>query len=163
MAYTPYYATWHDQTTATDTPITAAALNTIEAGITAATHVRATATATTSSLAANASDSSQNITLGQGFTALSIRTTRPARVRLYSTAAARTADLSRAIGTDPASSAGVILDYVTIAANTTYSLSPLVTGANLEASPTDAISMTVTNLDSTTGTVTVTVVWLRTE
>jgi hypothetical protein len=84
-------------------------------------------------------------------------------VRLYETAAARTADLARPVGTDPAADAGVTLDYVTTAAGAVYPLSPLVDGADLDASPDASIPMTVTNNDTTTGTVTVTLVWLRQE
>lgn len=124
---------------------------------------RATATATTSSLAAGASDSSTTITLAKGYVLYSIQTSRPARVRLYETAAAQTADASRAVGVDPVSTAGVVLDYVTPAGGTAYSLSPQVMGTNLESTPSTSISMTVTNNDTTTGTVTVTLVWVRTE
>jgi hypothetical protein len=124
---------------------------------------RATATATTSSLAAGATDSSTTITLGKGYLLYSIQASKPARVRLYTTAAARTADLNRAIGVDPSSSAGVVLDYYATGAGTTYSLSPIVSGTNLESSPSTTISMSVTNMDTTTGTVTVTLVWLGVE
>jgi len=123
---------------------------------------RASASATTSSLAPAAADSTTTITLGKAYLLYSIQCSRPARVRLYDTAAHRTADLGRTAGTDPASDAGVILDFY--AADTSvHSLSPLVDGANLETVPTTAISMTVTNYDTATGTVTVTLTYLRTE
>lgn len=124
---------------------------------------RALATATTSSLALGASDSTTTIAMSCGYRLYSISTSRPARVRLYTTTAARTADLGRVIGTDPASTAGVVLDFVTTAASTTYSLSPLVDGADLEGTPSANIPMTVTNNDTSTGTVTVTLNWLQTE
>lgn len=125
---------------------------------------RQTATATTSSLAPNAVDSTTTIAMSKGYLLYSIATSVPARVRLYTTAAACSADLSRAAGNDPLSSAGVVLDYVTTTANTVYPLSPMVFGANEESSPSSSISMTVQNLSpATTATVTVTLVWLKEE
>lgn len=127
------------------------------------TSARATATATTSSLANLAKDSTTTISLGKAYKLYSISTSVPSRVELYTTTAARTADLTRAAGVDPASTAGVVLDYVTAAGGTTYSLSPVVEGVNLESSPTNTIAMTVTNLSGSTNTVTVTLVWLKEE
>lgn len=124
--------------------------------------VRASAAATTSSLAPAAVDSTTTITLGKSFRLYSIQTSRPARVRLYATAAALAADASRGIGTDPNSDAGVILDYVT-ADTSVHTLSPLVDGANLESSVSASISMSVTNQDVSTGTITVTFNTLREE
>jgi hypothetical protein len=119
---------------------------------------RVTCTATTGSLAAGATDSGTSITVATDYTLYTIATSRPARVRLYQTAAARTADLSRPVGTDPASTAGVTLEFVTAGGGVTYPLSPLVDGASLETTPSSDIPMTVTNNDSVTGAVTVTVV-----
>jgi hypothetical protein len=89
---------------------------------------RVTCTATTGSLAAGATDSGTSITVATDYTLYTIATSRPARVRLYQTAAARTADLSRPVGTDPASTAGVTLEFVTAGGGVTYPLSPLVDG-----------------------------------
>lgn len=125
-------------------------------------NTRATATATTVSLATGAADTTTAITLSKGYVLYSIQTSRKARVTLYETAAAMAADATRAVGTDPASSAGVVFDYVTAAAATTYSLSPPPVGVNLESVPSTSISMRVTNAD-TTGTVVVTLIYVRTE
>jgi hypothetical protein len=132
-------------------------------GFVSVAQARQTATATTSSLAANAQDSTTTITLSKGYMLYSISTSRPARVCLYETSAAKTADLSRVRGVDPLSNAGVVLDYVTVAGSTVYTLSPIVAGINNEGSPSSTISMAVTNLDSSTGTVVVTLVWLQVE
>lgn len=134
----------------------------VEDAVTDLRRSRTTASATTSSLAATAEDSTTTIALAVGYRLYSIQTSRPARVRLYATAAAKTADAGRVLGVDPAADAGVVLDYVT--PNTSvHSLSPFVDGANLEASPSSTISMSVTNKDSSTGTVAVTLSYLRTE
>jgi hypothetical protein len=123
---------------------------------------RATAAQATSSLAAGATDSTTTITLAKAYRLYSIQTSRPARVRLYETAAQLTADLARAVGTDPAGDAGVVLEFVSTD-TAVHTLSPLVDGANLEAVPSTAISMAVTNNDTVTGTVTVTLVWIKAE
>jgi hypothetical protein len=118
---------------------------------------RATATATTASLANGATDSAGTISLGTTYRLLSIQTSRPARVRLYTTVAARTADLSRAVGTDPASDAGVALEYVTVD-TAAHSLSPMVIAASMEAAPVSAIPMSVTN-NGSVGTVNISLIW----
>jgi hypothetical protein len=125
-----------------------------------ASATRVSCAATSSSLAAAATDSTTSIVIATDFRLYTIATSRPARVRLYQTAAARTADLARAVGTDPAGTAGVTFEFVTTAGGVTYPLSPLVDGASLESTPTSSIPMTVTNNDTVTGTVTVTVVAL---
>jgi hypothetical protein len=121
--------------------------------------VRTVTTATTTSLAPAATNSTTAITIAKTFTVLNIQTSRPARVRLYATAAARTADLSRPTGTDPASDAGVLLEYITTD-TAVHGLSPMPDGASMEATPTANIPMTVTNNDTVTGTVTVTLTTL---
>jgi hypothetical protein len=124
--------------------------------------VRKTATHTTSSLANNASEQS-TISMATGYRLLKISTSVAARVEIYTTAAAQTADASRAVGTDPGVGAGVILDYVTTSGLLTAELSPMVDGFSLESSPSTSISLTTTNLSGSTGTVTVTLTYIRTE
>lgn len=123
---------------------------------------RAVANATTTSLAPNALTTGTPIVLAVGYRLLSISTTRPARVRLYISPDLRDADEVRAIGVDPDPASGVTLDYVTSTGD--YEpLNPLVDGVSLELPPTATIPMTVTNLDTTTGTVGVSIGYLRTE
>lgn len=123
---------------------------------------RATANATTATLAPNASTTLTSIVLATGFRIFDISTTKPARVRLYATTALQTVDLARAIGVDPDPGSGVLLDYVTDAGDI-EALNPLVDGMSLETIPSATIPMTVTNLDTTTGLVTVAIGYLRTE
>jgi hypothetical protein len=123
---------------------------------------RTTATATTSSLAAGATDSTTTITLAVGYRLLAVQTSRPARVRLYTTTSKRAADLSRPAGTDPTSDAGCMFEYVT-PDTAVHTLSPLVDGASMESTPSTAIAMSVTNNDTATGSITVTLTWVRTE
>jgi len=124
--------------------------------------VRTTANHTTASLANNAVEQS-TITLAKGYRLMHIQTDVPARVRVYTTAAAQAADATRPVGTDPAAGTGVILDYVTTTSVLAADLSPFADGASMESVPTTAIPVTVTNLSGATHTVTVTLTYIETE
>jgi hypothetical protein len=123
---------------------------------------RTTATKTTASLAAGAREAG-TVVLGWGFRVYKLSTNRPARVRLYDTVAHRDADLARAAATEPTGDHGVLLDYVTQAGALAATLSPLVDGFDGDATLDMAIPITIDNLDSVTGTVSVTLTYVRTE
>ncbi len=117
----------------------------------AAASALSTATYTTATLSAGASEQG-TITLAWGYRIVTVQTSAPARVRLYTTAAARGADVSRAVGIDPGYNAGVVMDALTTG-TTTLMLTPEITGHNLDSSsavipltvtPTGAGSVTVT-------------------
>ena len=112
---------------------------------------RSTATGTTSSLA-DAAQADLDITGFKAYALLTITTDRAARVRLYVTAATRTADASRAEGVDPTSDAGLIAEVITTGAETVI-ISPGAYGFNLESSPTTTIPCRVTNKSGGTSTV----------
>lgn len=119
---------------------------------------RQVATFTTGSLADNASDTG-TVTLAPGYRLLRVATDKPARVRLYTSTAARTGDSSRPPGTDPTGDHGVILDFVTTA-DLDWGLSPTVDGY-LDAGA--DVPWAVTNTSGSTGAVTVTLTWVQTE
>lgn len=100
-----------------------------------------------------------------GYRLYQITTSRPARVRLYTTQGKRNIDVSRPPGNDPGanSNSGLLLDFTTTATLLAADLSPIVDGANMESNPTATAPITVTNNDGTTGAVTVTFTYLRTE
>jgi|MDTC01.1.fsa_nt_gb hypothetical protein len=104
---------------------------------------RSTATGTTGSLA-DAAEADLDITGFKSYALLTITTDRAARVRLYATAATRTADASRAEGVDPTADAGLIAEVITTGAETVI-ISPGAYGFNLESSPTTTIPCRVTN------------------
>lgn len=118
--------------------------------------IRKTAQVATSSLAAGATDSGKTLTVGKGCMAIKIETDYPAWVRIYSTTAAQTADSTRDILTDPLPGSGVLLEVYTVSGALTINLSPAAHCYSLEASPGTTIPITVTNKDSTTRTITVT-------
>ena len=89
--------------------------------------VRQTATITTASLALNTS-AVGTITLGKGYRLLTIDTSSPCRVRIYTNEGDRDADLSRQFGTDRPQGVGLMLEFVSIAGLLAADLSPTVDG-----------------------------------
>lgn len=123
---------------------------------------RATVVKTTASLATSAAETG-TVPLGKGFRLLKVSTDKAARVELYSTAAQMTADAGRAFGVAPTGDHGVILDAQSTSGALTQTVAPAIEGANMESSPSMAISYRITNLDGSTGTVTATFVVVTTE
>ena len=101
---------------------------------------------------ADAAQADLDITGFKSYALLTITTDRAARVRLYVSAATRTADASRAEGVDPTSDAGLIAEVITTGAETVI-ISPGAIGFNLESSPTTNIPCRVTNKSGGTSTV----------
>ena len=122
---------------------------------------RSTKTGNTNSLA-DAAEADLDITGFKAYALLAITTDRAARVRLYVSAATRTADASRAEGVDPTSDAGLIAEVITTGAETVI-ISPGAYGFNLESSPTTTIPCRVTNKSGGTATVQVTLNVLQLE
>ena len=91
-----------------------------------------------------------------------IQTSHAAWVRLYVSAAARTADVSRAQGTDPAYDAGVVTEIITTGSSTVI-MAPAVHGFNDESPVTTNIPVAVTNLSGSSATITVTLTLLQVE
>lgn len=91
-----------------------------------------------------------------------IATNRPARVRLYPTAAMRDADLPRAIGHRPRGNHGRLLEVVTTSDLLEVNLSPTVDVTSVEAFNGDFFA-SITNLDTLERAVVVTYSYFRTE
>jgi len=98
-----------------------------------------------------------------GYRLLNISTDRACRVRLYTTAAKRTADLARPIGTDVDISTdhGLVFEYVSTGAITDYDLSPLVDGYNPAGGT--SVYYSIQNRSGSLGTVVVEFDYIRTE
>ena len=121
---------------------------------------RKTVSVSSSSLAAGASEN-LTVTLGKAFRLFTITTNVPARVRIYSTVAARTADANRVLGWKPAWNAGVIAEIATSTGALSGSL--MIDGANLESTPVSDIAISVTNLSNSASPVTVGFTYIVTE
>jgi hypothetical protein len=104
-----------------------------------------------------------SVTLFSICTCLAISTNRPARVRAYSTAAFRTADLTRPVTQDPYGNVGCLLEVETLTGLLALDLSPAVTLHNLDNPVAATIYWTTQNLDTNTGVVTVTLTLLQEE
>lgn len=123
---------------------------------------RKTVTVNIDSLANNAT-ANILVPLAKGFTIYRTDTSIPYRVRLYSTAAYRTADAARQPGTAPTGDHGVILDTLTTAEKLYDSAAPYPTGVNLEAVPSANIPAAITNKSGSTQAGTVTFIYLPEE
>jgi len=104
--------------------------------------------ATTASIADGASD---NITItgAKSYVLLSIETSHAAWVTVYTSTAARTADASRGINTDPLPGSGVIAEVIT-ASGTTQKMTPGVIGYNDESIAVSDIYLKVENRSGAT-------------
>jgi hypothetical protein len=122
---------------------------------------RNTANGTASALAAN---TATNVTfsVAKSFALLKIQTSCAAWVRIYSDSTSRTADQSRDITSDPASDVNMIAEVVTTSAQTQV-ISPGVIGFNNDDTPTDFVYLRVTNRETSTQNVQVTLTYLPLE
>lgn len=123
--------------------------------------VRATIVHTTAPLAAGATEQSPILAF-PGWRVIMLETNRPARVRLYPTAAKRLADLNRSVGVKPPLNSGRLLELVSAPTMLSFYMNPTVDLA--AADPLDStFYVSVTNLDTVTGPVVTTYTYVRTE
>lgn len=117
--------------------------------------------ATTANINAGAT-ANLTITGFKGYVLYKIATSDAAWVRIYSSSSARTSDISRSEGVDPAPGSGVIAEVITTGVQTIL-MTPAVFGFNNETVPTTDIQIAVTNKGavSTAITVTLTIVQLE--
>jgi hypothetical protein len=110
--------------------------------------------ATTASLSNNTTGN-LSITGFKGYLLFQIQTSHAAWVRIYTNAAARTADADRLEDVDPASNSGVIVEVVTTG-NQTIVVAPGVLGFNNENPVTTTIPVAVTNKSGSSVAITIT-------
>ena len=117
---------------------------------------RSTFTATTASLANNASGD-LTVVAHKSYMLLKIKPSIAAWVVLYVDAASRTADTNRVQGADPAPDAGVIAEVITTTANQEVKMSPGVLGWHQDPGndAVDTVFCKVVNKSGSTGTCTV--------
>ena len=92
-----------------------------------------------------------------------VSTNYSAWVRIYTDAASRTADASRTEGNDPLPGSGVIAEVITTATGLTQLISPGVVGFNNDTITTSTVYLAVTNKDSSSRIITVTLNLLQLE
>jgi cytoskeletal protein CcmA (bactofilin family) len=100
----------------------------------------------------------------KAYSLFKIETSHAAWVRLYTDTTSRTNDASRAYTTDPTPGSGVLAEvYTTTTGSNTFKMTPAVTGWNDDATPSTNIYAKVTNNESTSQDITVTLTILRME
>lgn len=122
---------------------------------------RADATGSTGNIA-DAATANIAITGYKTYSLLKIQSTHAAWIRLYVSAAARTADAGRAEGVDPAPGAGVLAEIVTTGSQTIL-MSPGVFGWNNESPVTTDIACAITNKSGSTANISVTLTLVQLE
>ena len=104
------------------------------------------------------------ITGAKAYSLFKIDTSHAAWVRLYTDTTSRTSDASRAYTTDPTPGSGVLAEvYTTTSGSNTFKMTPAVTGWNDDSTPSTNIYAKVTNNESTSQDITVTLTILRME
>lgn len=115
---------------------------------------------TTSALAAGAT-ATGTLDLAPSYRLLRIATDRPARVRLYTNAAKRDADLDRPIGVKPTGDHGRVFEAILTPELPAFDCSPVVNGFTEDA--TVEVPYSITTTSPAGGAVTVTLLWIPTE
>lgn len=130
---------------------------------------RTTVVSTYTSLAAGATDTSINPTFFKSFRIIGIDITsnKKTRIRLYSTSAARTADLARGytIPIQMGTQSGLICDlyFDQTLATTPWKCTPVLEGSNQDGSVSTTVYASVTNMDTSTQTIVITYTLLQLE
>jgi hypothetical protein len=106
---------------------------------------RSNVTITTGSIA-NGVTVETSFTAYKGYALYKIFTSQGAWVRVYTSQAARTTDASRSIFNDPQPGSGVVAEVVTLNPNETTLMSPATIGWNNEATPSNVIPVSITNI-----------------
>lgn len=122
---------------------------------------RTVASATTASIANNAT---ANISISgyKGYGLYAVQVSAAAWVRIYTSAAARSADTARLQTEYPSSGAGVISEIISSTATTQW-ITPAAIGFSAETTPVTSIQLAVTNLSGATTSIIVTLTLLQLE
>ena len=140
--------------------IDAGGVVTVASGGSVGLQARQSFSGATSSLADNATEN-LNITAYKAYTLLKIETDAEAWVRVYTDAAARTADVTRSEGQDPTPGSGVIAET---RGSGVVRMSPAAFGYNNDSpSATDTVYLAVTNRSGAAATINVTLTAIRLE
>lgn len=137
---------------------------TLRAAISSTSPNAAVANFTTSSLA-NGAIANGTVSMAKTFALLHVSVSQASRLRLYSTAAARTADASRpnSVPPTPGTQHGVLADlYLDTNDKFSWTMAPIALGFNWDATQSSNIYYAVTNLGST-GTINVSMTYVPME
>lgn len=124
------------------------------AGATGGITGRRTVSFATASLAAQGL-TTNDVTINLAASLYQMSVNRPARVRVYGTAAYRSADATRTSETDPTGDHGLLAEVLFATGLLSIAFAPVTQLVNMDGTPTTTLYFAVQNLDTTTGTVTV--------
>ncbi len=124
---------------------------------------RATSSGTTGSIANDASANLDFTSTAKTYALLNITTDKAAWVTLYTTSATRTSDATRNINTDPSPGSGVIAEVITSSSALSQNITPGTIGFNDDGTPADTVYAKVVNKSGSTGTVQVTIKYVKLE
>lgn len=123
---------------------------------------RSTTTAVTATNLAAGGTANLDPVAHKGYVLYGITANQPCRVRLYTTAAARTADANRGQAQPPTANSGLIAEAIFVSAGT-VNFTPAVYGYNNESTPTTTAPIAVDNTGSSTQSIEVTLTVLQLE
>jgi len=124
---------------------------------------RFTASSSTGSIGAGTT-ADITITGAKAYSLLKIETSHAAWIRLYTDTTSRTSDASRLYTTDPTPGSGVLAEaYTTNTGISTFKMTPAVIGWNDDATPSTNIYAKVTNNETTSQNISVTLTIIRIE
>lgn len=125
------------------------------------TPTRETVSVTTTTLTQNQAIS-QTVVGAKGYALYSIQVSAGAWVTVYSSVAARTADATRSVSTDPANGAGILAEIISTSATTQF-FTPAVIGYSAESPPNTNIPLKIVNNTGSSTPITVTLTFLPLE
>lgn len=137
-----------------DTGLTGAAGPTGPAGPTGGVTARRTVSFTTASLAPQGL-TTNDVTINLAASLYKMVVNRPARVRVYGTAAYRSADATRTSDTDATGDHGLLAEVIFATGLLSVAFAPVTQLVNLDSTPTTTLYFAIQNLDTATGTVTI--------
>lgn len=125
------------------------------------TATRSNVTVTTGSLA-NAASFTGSFAAALGYYVYKITVDQPSWVRLYTSVAAQSADSGRTIGTLPSATSGLVTEVIATTAGSVV-ISPAAVGFSDEATPTNQVPVTITNISGGANTISATVTYVNSE
>ena len=146
--------------------IPSAAVTVIVGGSGGGTATALSGTSITTGVLATGAIESGSVSLAKALTVFGATVGTPARIRLYSTAAARDADVNRSnmVPVTPGSQHGMILDlYLNTSDKFTWVMSPPAQGASADTPQTATIYYSITNLSTSSRAITATLTYLPQE
>jgi hypothetical protein len=109
---------------------------------------------------ADQAEETGTVTMAPGYRLLRVATSVPARVRLYTSTAQRTADAPRPAGQDPTGDHGLVMEFITTFSDLDWFLTPAIDGYTSSGS---SVYWAVANRSGGSVAIATTLTWIKTE